>query len=437
MRQVKHQSDAPDAGRRLASCEADEHSARGDGQVEKIVPNQSGSSGPHIVLYGMFGIGNTGNDATLEATLAALRTRLPGARFTVVASEPDRVQDMFGVPSAPIRADVRGAAWAGPAQKVTRELSRWADARALMRTADCLVIPGTGILDDFGATVMGHAYHLWRWCVAARQADASVKFVSVGAGPAEKAWSRRLFRMAAQAADHRSYRDEASKAFVRDVLKLDVTRDAVTPDLVFGLDVSAPVQRAEIKTIGVGVMDYHSWLGDVEQGDAYEPYIEKMTLFGVWLLQQGKRIRVLTGDSGDDGAVRDFVSRLKAAAPASAVDVPEISTLRQLCSEIGYTDAVVATRYHTIVAALICGRPAVSIGYAAKNRAVMREFGAGAYCQDIGDFDLDRLKRQFNDATAAGGAERLRAVAADLRERVDAHFDTVAGEIAARTRDRA
>src|SRR5690348_17069242 len=59
--------------------------------------------GPHILLYGGFGIGNTGNDATLEVTLAGLRNRLPGAHFTVVATDPAVVKANFGVPAVAIR----------------------------------------------------------------------------------------------------------------------------------------------------------------------------------------------------------------------------------------------------------------------------------------------------------------------------------------------
>jgi polysaccharide pyruvyl transferase WcaK-like protein len=108
--------------------------------------------------------------------------------------------------------------------------------------------------------------------------------------------------------------------------------------------------------------------------------------------------------------------------------------LRTLCAEIATTDAVVATRYHTIIGALLCGRPAVSIGYAGKNKAVMEMFGAGAYCQSIGDYEIDVLQRQFADATAnsADTHRKLRTIARRLRQEVQDHFARIAGEVASR-----
>jgi polysaccharide pyruvyl transferase WcaK-like protein len=379
----------------------------------------------------MFGIGNTGNDATLGVTLTELRKHLPNARFTAIASVPDWVRSEFGIDAAPIRAEL-SSNLPGPLGKLGNEWARWRAARALLRQADCLLVPGTGILDDFGASVMGHAFQLWRWCMAARAERKPIKFISVGAGPVEKPWSRRLFRWAARAADHRSYRDQASKDFARDVLRIDVRNDAVTPDIVFGLEHDAPPVGPEVHVVGVGVMNYRAWLGAVE--DAYEPHMRKLTQFTLDLLRQGKAIRILVGDAGDLDAARDFEGRLMRSMPdrADKISRAETSSLAALCAEIAKTDAVVATRFHTIVGALMSGRPAVSIGYADKNKAVMRAFGMEAYCQDIWNYDLDLLHRQFAEATASSRATyaKLCDIAVDLRERARAHLARIASEIA-------
>jgi polysaccharide pyruvyl transferase WcaK-like protein len=115
------------------------------------------------------------------------------------------------------------------------------------------------------------------------------------------------------------------------------------------------------------------------------------------------------------------------------VVVPQIRSLRELCGEIGKTDAVVATRYHTIVGALICGRPSVSIGYGSKNNAVMDAFGQGDYCQNIWDFDLDTLRNHFAAISVNREAirEQLRLVGLRLRKQVQDHLDRVTSEIAA------
>ncbi len=392
-----------------------------------------------IALYGLFGFGNTGNDATLEVTLETLRELRPDAQFVVVAQEPAPVANAHHVEAVAIRPEVDTKfILPGPVQGVLREVQRWRRARAVLRSVDCLVVPGTGILDDFGCTVIQHPYQMWKWCCAARHVGASVKFVSIGAGPVEREWSRRLFRWSARAADHRSYRDDASKTFVRDELGLDTEHDVVTPDLVFGLDVSVPALReGPVRTVGIGVMDYHTWRGAKDaEDDVYTTYMSKLADFCVELLERGLALHLLVGEPGDEPAVADLRRRLAERAPQSgdAVTVASIRTLRDLCVEIGKTDVVVATRYHNIVSAMICGRPAISIGYAAKNRAVMAEFGLKDYCQDIWDFDLATLRRQFDSVTADhhAKAKGMQDISNRLKSRVRDHFVGVMAGIAPR-----
>ena len=74
-----------------------------------------------------------------------------------------------------------------------------------------------------------------------------------------------------------------------------------------------------------------------------------------------------------------------------------------LLDQIGRTDAVIATRYHNVVGALMMARPTVSIGYAEKNKEVMDDVGLGTYCHHVENFssecvlrDLDRVLEQWS-----------------------------------------
>ncbi|MBI1360387.1 MAG: dTDP-4-dehydrorhamnose 3,5-epimerase [Alphaproteobacteria bacterium] len=404
--------------------------------MSDLVSKENAGAGPHIVLYGGFGIGNTGNDATLEVALAELKKRLPAARFTVAASMPGVVERDFGAPAVAIREDLqRLSRLPGPLGKMVNEFRRWSATHRLMRSVDYLVVPGTGVFDDLLVTTMQHAYPMWRWCAAAKQAGAKVMFVSIGAGPVERPLNRRFFGWTAAMADHRSYRDENAKAFVRDRLGVDTSRDVVTPDLVFGLDAPRPPLRSGARrTIGIGVMDYHTWRGEKGSADdIYEAYMGKLAAFSAGLLKQGNAIHILVGDVGDAPAAADLRNRLVETAPDREGDVTiaQPGSLRDLCGEVGKTDIVVATRYHTVVSALICGRPAISLGYAEKNRAVMTDFGLGAYCQNIRDFDPGLLQRHFDELSAdlEGASASLADVSTHLREAVSDHLDGVAASI--------
>ena len=43
---------------------------------------------PRIGLFGLFGVHNLGNEATLAATVAALRERIPDVELTLVSAPP-------------------------------------------------------------------------------------------------------------------------------------------------------------------------------------------------------------------------------------------------------------------------------------------------------------------------------------------------------------
>jgi polysaccharide pyruvyl transferase WcaK-like protein len=384
-----------------------------------------------VALYGLFGIGNTGNDASLQVMLDALRKRLPGVRFTIVTREPDNVPGAPDVTVRPIRADAAiRARWLGPLKKLINEANRWRLARSFLKTADCLLIPGTGTLDDFQASTASYAYPLWLWGSSAKAAGKPLMMVSIGAGPVERPWSRRLFSAVAGMAAFRSYRDENSRIFTHDVLKVDTSADAVTPDLVMAMEVNPPPPVAgEPQTIGVGVINYHSWRGD-SSPSVYEAYMAKLTAFCRDRLAEGKSIRILLGETHDSPVADDLAARLNAPERVTAA---RVSTLAGLCEEIGKTDMVVASRYHTIIAAMLCGRPAISIGYARKNRAVMKDFGLGRFCQEIGDFDPALLNQHYQAILADAPAIRQRQLArrAELRSSVEAHLDLVASRISA------
>ena len=67
------------------------------------------------------------------------------------------------------------------------------------------------------------------------------------------------------------------------------------------------------------------------------------------------------------------------------------------------TELIVATRFHNIVAALSAGRPAISIGYAEKNDALLEQVGLGAFCQWIEGLDTSRLIADFQTLIDARG----------------------------------
>ena len=52
---------------------------------------------PSVGIFGGFGGGNIGNDASMEAVLSYLRNDQPDAVIDVMTSHPDIVKDRYGV----------------------------------------------------------------------------------------------------------------------------------------------------------------------------------------------------------------------------------------------------------------------------------------------------------------------------------------------------
>jgi polysaccharide pyruvyl transferase WcaK-like protein len=367
-----------------------------------------------IALFGLFGGGNFGNDASLFAMLRYLREAFPNATISSICANPAKVTKDSGIPAVsiyPVRAKRERRSNNRLVRLLYRlfvrlpaEVAIWLKTFAYLRTVDALIIPGTGVLDDFGLVSSYFPYNLFKWCLLAKLSGAKVLFVSIGAGPIAKGVSRWLMTAAARVADYRSYRDKISKDFMTGI-GFDTHNDGVCPDLVFSLPMSAtggyPEGRAEPLTIGVGVMTYGGWKNDGDSAqEVYRTYIGKLAAFVQWLLDQRCYVRLLVGQATDQRAVDDLLASISANSvdPGKPQIVSEpIHSIEDLMREVAATDIVVATRFHNVVCALMLNKPVVSIGYAKKNDVLMGEIGLAKFCQQVERLNVDLLIEQFRE----------------------------------------
>jgi len=193
---------------------------------------------PRIVLFGLFGAGNFGNDGSLETVLQMLRQNLPDAEILCICANPSLIEHEFGIAAVLIR-------FAAKAPYLVRKLDRLfltlpgrlvdlAHALRTMRGTDIMLMPGTGILDDFGERPNGMPLYIYLWCLSGRLAGSCIAYVSVGAGPINHPLSRWFMLSAARLAHYRSFRDENSRTYLARH-GLDTGNDALCPDVVFDL----------------------------------------------------------------------------------------------------------------------------------------------------------------------------------------------------------
>lgn len=372
-------------------------------RVDPLVQAALARRGVRIALFGNFGSPNLGNEGTLATMLAVLRQRRPDAQISCICPAPERARALHDLPALPIR-DTSFASDA--ARRLDRVFQRWPGRIAdLFRTIrrvrdfDVLIVPGTGLLDDFGERPLAMPYTLLAWSAAARLAGRPLCMVSIGAGPIRNPTSLRMMRAAARLARFRSYRDCISHEFASDI-GIDTREDRVTPDLVFAMPLppATPIaaEPRERPTIGLGVMAYDGWTPSADGAAAvYGTYVDKISAYARWLVTEGYRVRLLVGEASDQRAVDDVCDRLRSDLPGLRTDelvAETASSLSELMAQMRDTDCVVATRFHNVVCALKVGRPVISLGYAAKNDVLADEFGLGAFCQHVERFDVARLQ---------------------------------------------
>ncbi|WP_424887023.1 polysaccharide pyruvyl transferase family protein [Streptomyces sp. XH2] len=346
-----------------------------------------------VGVFGLLGSGNLGNDGSLEAVLGYLRAEHPGAAVDALCGGPEVVAARYGIPATRLhryRGEYRTASRAGAI--AAKGLGKLVDAvrtAAWVRRHDVVIVPGMGVLEaTLPLRPWGFPYALFLLCASGRLLRTPVALVGVGAAPIGNRPTRALVRWSARLAAYRSYRDALSRDAMRE-MGVDTTRDEVYPDLAFALPVPPPDPSG---LVCVGVMDFHGGNDDrARAGEIHHRYLDGMTRFVRALVEDGRPVRLLTGDECDAPVVAAILD----AVDSPLVTAAEATSLADLMKETAAAGTVVATRYHNLVCALKTGTPTLALSYAAKSDALMVRMGLGAYCHPAREVDADRLLEQF------------------------------------------
>jgi polysaccharide pyruvyl transferase WcaK-like protein len=359
-----------------------------------------------IGLFGNFGTGNFGNDGSLQAWIEFLRARHPDTQLCCICPNEKRVNELFNLSTLPIEAEMPKGSWFRILNRILphfgKRLHHFVSTFRAVGRFDAIIVPGTGILDDFADRWQGMPLSLFIWGLAARLRRRPFAFVSIGAGPIEHPWSRWLMKWAARMAHFRSFRNQESRTFVEG-LGIDTSGDPVTPDITFSLSVPTPAADLEagndsLPIIGIGVMSYAGWHPIPPDSERiYGHYIAKIAQFAGWLLYQGYGVRIIPGDDNDAGAVDDIVVMLtkQFGSLPGHLAAEKATSMEDVISQMADTKVVIATRFHNIICALKSNIPVISIGYAKKNDVLLSAMGLQDFCQHIEDLDVGLLKNQF------------------------------------------
>lgn len=365
--------------------------------------------GDRIGLIGGVGGGNTGNEVSLEVVRDRLRAARENLRFAVVTPMPEQVRsrslagpDEIVLPLRAPRPVTGSRSLRSLLGRAAAEVGHVARVMHSMGRLRALVVCGTGVLDDFEEPPWGMPWSLFLWAAGARVRRTPFVLLAVGAGPITGRLSGALFRATVALATEVSYRDEDS---LRTMEELGAGRsDArVTCDLAFGREVRpAPATVPDLRMcVGVAVMDWGGWSGRDQTAAA--SYLTTLVDTVTGLVERGHRVRLLVGQPVDVAPAQEVRRSVVARLPDADLPLADIGSFDDLVAAVQTTDLVLATRFHTVVAALMADKPVISAGYAPKNRELLRRVGLGHADRSIDQVDAPWLLQQV-DAVADGTA---------------------------------
>jgi polysaccharide pyruvyl transferase WcaK-like protein len=360
---------------------------------------------PRVGLFGNLGSGNIGNDASMEAVLAYLRSDHPDAQVDALCGRPDEITRRYGLPAVPLywftNYEGRVSGIRAVPVKLAGKVVDVFRVPAWVRRHDVVIVPGMGVLEaSLPLRAWGFPYTMFLMCASGRIFGTKVAMVSVGAGNINQPLTRWLFNAAARLSFYRSYRNEGSREAMRR-RGLDVSEDLVYPDLAFGLKPPLSDGPVEARTVCVGVMDYHGSNDDRKRADEiHEAYVVGMKRFVRWLVDEGRDVRLLIGDTnGSDGTVvsailADLAEHRPETGP-SQVTAQAVTSLDDIMQAMTTAESVVAIRFHNVLAALKLCKPTVAISYSPKHDALMADMGVSELCVQVDPLDVDLLVRKF------------------------------------------
>jgi polysaccharide pyruvyl transferase WcaK-like protein len=370
---------------------------------------------PSIGVLYPSGWGNLGDEAILQVTFAAIRRRWPQASVRAFTLHPARTAANHGVAAEPlsginrylfgaplgegpflVRATRALARRTADVRLIGRALNLFSDAVATvvfettsvvrawrwLQTADVVIASGGGQLDAVWGGAWGQPYALARWAWLARRAGVPFVLQSVGFGRAQSWLSRRFLRYAVDTANYCSVRDSGSKVMTRG---LGVKRDLkVVPDLAFGLTPPNPLPiRRPGYDIGLSPMVYlrpGSW--PIADSEGYRRLVKLWSEIVAHLVSRGDRVHLFVSNPGDMQTVNEVVDCLDAETRTRCtITCPQ--TPNQLLDFYRGVDAVISSRLHGVLLAIVSGRPVLGLSHERKVAAAMQDAGVSDFCLDL------------------------------------------------------
>lgn len=299
-----------------------------------------------VLLSGYFGVGNTGDEAILQATIAGLTERIPAAEFSILSADPEATE---------AELDVRCA-------------DRWSFFTQLSQLHHArLFIQGGGGLYQDTTSRLSPMYYL-NQLVLARTLRTPFVIFAQGIGPVQSSFVRGAMVRNFSRARLICVRDTLSSETLRQ-WGLESPEPIVTADPVLTMD-PCPESRTDelLEGLGLGRGEYilvalRSWPGSEH---AYEAICE-------WLGDIDRQVLLLPFQYDvDEPVARDVCETV---GDQRLIVPDQAHRPREIMGLIGAADIVLAMRLHAMIMSCAVGTPAAGISYDPKVNAFCRRSG--------------------------------------------------------------
>lgn len=360
-----------------------------------------------ILLLGARLVRNLGGPSLLMATREVLDTALGDTEYTFLSPTLEDI---------PLSSSYGMTIYAAPTAKMLVKaallyrLSRLQSGTIAVRKAltaycqsDVIVdIWGIGYSDALGRDSLRRRAPQGFWLLAGKILGKKVIKYTADLGPFERRWNRLFsYLYFKYAVDLIFARSESTKQRLTE-LKIS-TPIHVLPDTAFLLGSESSAISEEIAAWKgdrplVGLSVSHMAARQSGQGKRYEHVMAKVAD----AIHNDTKARILLIanevsdiEAEDDIAVAERVLRGMASQTDGLVAPTRFCTATQLKGVINHCDAIIAARYHTIVAGLSQGIPVLAIGWHAKYEAVMGLFDLEEYVFPVDKLDIGDLLKAF------------------------------------------
>ncbi|MEK4146197.1 polysaccharide pyruvyl transferase CsaB [Robertmurraya sp. FSL W8-0741] len=325
-----------------------------------------------VVISGFYGLGNTGDEAILEAIVDNLKEELPDPEITVFSLSPNKTAETHQVKSVyrGWRHDFKGK------------------VRAL-KEADLLISGGGGLLQDTYPTkfLFGPLPYYLLIVFLAKLCGTKVMFFSQGIGPVNSLWGKILMKIFANMADFVTVRDQFSKDLLH---KLGVNRpeSKVTADIVFAFKKkeddacmkSLPL-RGDEKILAVSVRPWFQHTAHYEEiAKALDELIEQDGVTPVFVPMEGHH---------DVRASNHVLEQMKHKEHCHVLG-PDFSP-NQYLNFIAECEITIGLRLHSLIFSALVAVPHIGISYDKKVESLLKRSGMWEYSFQLEELDGQKL----------------------------------------------